>query len=523
MYKWIVVLFCAFFAACGGGGGSGGTDDSGSVSSSASSDTYAKVGLVFTDATSQEYKSAEVTFTKAELVGDDGRVTLFSGEQTLDLLKLPDFYEFVDTAEVPPGDYQSVWITATKVTLTTEDDSGNDVVKEAKLPSGVIKVLSKSGFSVAPGDVLFLEIDFDMNKALKLTETGNGKIILRPVVFANIYSQPPRDKFIRLHGVVENIEGLTFDLCQTQLITDSVNPLSGSEEHCFNIVTDEATGIFGSSGLPLEEDLQEGDSITVIGRLSAMLSSLPDIPNGQLPPPGMCRIWYLDLEPGQQLAPVDCDDIDAVPENAVVIGHEGLKTAFLFSVHAYTIEEGPLTAFSRYSGLVMTPVDEISSQFEFDVDDGQGIDATSSLPVQLFEKTRIFSDDGMEMGIEDVTAGRSARIDAVFSISDTEPDVLRSPFVLLAGDAEDQDMLEGTVVTLDELSGMIEVQTESLETVIVDAGEARVFLITDSESAFSSEEISLSEAPVGTAIEAFGEEDELSGNFIAEVVFIKAE
>ena len=173
MNKWLGLIFALSLTACGGGGGSGSGDG---INTSAEGDTAggtgnARIGLIFTDATTPDYTQALVTFTKVELVGESQRVTLFSGEQTLDLLRLPDFYEFVDTAEVPPGDYKSVWITATDVSLVSEDSEGNESVTKAKLPSGVIKVLSKSGFSVNAGDVLFLEIDFDMNKALKLTKT----------------------------------------------------------------------------------------------------------------------------------------------------------------------------------------------------------------------------------------------------------------------------------------------------------------------------------------------------------------
>src|SRR5262245_51170326 len=36
------------------------------------------------------------------------------------------------------------------------------------------------------------------------------------------------------------------------------------------------------------------------------------IPNGQLPPVGMCRVWYDNLPPGRQPSPTSCDNAERV-------------------------------------------------------------------------------------------------------------------------------------------------------------------------------------------------------------------
>lgn len=36
----------------------------------------------------------------------------------------------------------------------------------------------------------------------------------------------------------------------------------------------------------------------------------PNIPQGHMPPPGKCRIWYQDLPPGQQPPPGNCYDLE---------------------------------------------------------------------------------------------------------------------------------------------------------------------------------------------------------------------
>ena len=45
-----------------------------------------------------------------------------------------------------------------------------------------------------------------------------------------------------------------------------------------------------------------------------------DIPRGQLPPPGSCRVWIPGVPPGRQDPPGDCDDLlDRVPAGAVLV------------------------------------------------------------------------------------------------------------------------------------------------------------------------------------------------------------
>lgn len=46
----------------------------------------------------------------------------------------------------------------------------------------------------------------------------------------------------------------------------------------------------------------------------------PAIPEGHLPPPGECRIWYADRPPGQQPPPGPCEQLRyQVPPGAYLV------------------------------------------------------------------------------------------------------------------------------------------------------------------------------------------------------------
>ncbi len=44
------------------------------------------------------------------------------------------------------------------------------------------------------------------------------------------------------------------------------------------------------------------------------------IPKGHMPPPGQCRIWFLNISPGQQPPPGECHELERkLPPNAVLV------------------------------------------------------------------------------------------------------------------------------------------------------------------------------------------------------------
>ncbi|MDG9671303.1 DUF4382 domain-containing protein [Hahella sp. CR1] len=511
MNRWIAIAFTLLIASCGGGGGGSGSDDTSAAD--------AKVGLILTDAPSGDYTRAMITFTKVELVGDQGKVTLFSGEETFDLLSLPDFYEFLDTTDVPAGKYSSLRITTSDVNLYEDDGAGGETEVPSKLPSKVIKVVNQGGFTVTPGSVLFIEIDFDMNKALKFTTTGQGKVIIRPVVFANIRSEIPNNKFVRVHGDIESVGDNAFSLCRTQFITDTSATPATSSEDCMRVRMDEDTGIFASNGLPAEaSSLVEGDEVTVIGRLVRTVATSPDIDDANLPEEGYCIVWYLDRSVEEQPAAQLCSTITAVPEGAVLVNSQGVVDAHIFAINALTIEEGLLTAFRRYSGEAASTVDVDTSRFDVALDEGQGIATDSPIAVQLFPKTRVFNDAGTELTQADIQVGLNALIDAVLVLPSGEDNYLRSPFLVLSENDEEAGV-SGELLSVDGDNLRLTVSGDAGDQ-CVDAAGANIYLVVTSGDETTKMSAAFSDLAAGDTLDIFGEEDIADGCFNAETIFI---
>ncbi|MFN0040960.1 MAG: DUF4382 domain-containing protein, partial [Burkholderiales bacterium] len=247
-------------ASCSGGGGGGGS----------ASGSTATVGVLLTDAPVGRWDQAIATITEVTLIGEAGQVTLFSGSKILDLLKLTDFSElFAVSNQVPAGSYSKIRLHLSDLVLNDLDASGTLVesVRPQLVGNGKIDLNPRGPFTLKGGDVIFVELDFDMDKSLKISSTGNGKIILRPVVFVNIRTEQLDGRLTRIHGQITDIKATdsSLRLCQSDFASgESVQPLSagasgssgdqvGNDDdfgpgHCVTVRTDGATGIFDIDG-----------------------------------------------------------------------------------------------------------------------------------------------------------------------------------------------------------------------------------------------------------------------------------
>lgn len=438
-----------------------------------------RLAYSLTDAPVGRWDEAIATITSVRLLGDNGQVTLFSGSQTIDLLKLGDFSElFAVSDNVPPGSYNKIRLQLSSLVLNDLDPTTGALLESIEpqlVGNGKIDLNPRGSFSLAPGDTIIVELDFDMAKSLKITETGNGKIIIRPVVFVNIRTDRPDGRLSRIHGEISAIDPVNgeFVLCQSELVSrwddDSVNNQPDfDDDHCLSVSTDDATGIFGENGLPEAfADLAIGEHATVIGRLQVTQDEgLPDE-----------------------------DDHPLV-------------------LNAYVIEEGPLGTYARIRGTTASAVNLSTNRFDLNIAPGQGFVTDAPLPVQLFSNSRIFNRAGVELGTDDILTTLGALVDGVLVVG--PDDFIRSPLLILdEGTTAPEVAIEGGIVSVNTSAETLLVNDGTMDRCI-DAADASVFLVSDADG-FSSSRGTLNDLDPGQEVAIFGEEG-IDGCLVADTI-----
>ena len=125
-----------------------------------------------------------ITGISAHNVESDSWVQVSSNLKTFDLLQLKNSNEIslAGDANIQSGMYNQVRLDISKVVVTT-----NNVEEEAKLPSGVLKI--NTDLQVEANKTSVVTFDFIADESLHTT--GNGKIIMAPVI--QITSQKEAD------------------------------------------------------------------------------------------------------------------------------------------------------------------------------------------------------------------------------------------------------------------------------------------------------------------------------------------
>ena len=134
-----------------------------------------RIGIVLTDAPSDEFSAVEVTLSRIELLGDGESVELFTGYHTFDLLRLRHFSNLFSVSEsVPPGTYHKLRLTLDDLVLLreVEEADGGVMLEEIRpaLPAaGVLEVDPREHFTVSDGGMLMIEVDIDPPNARPLS------------------------------------------------------------------------------------------------------------------------------------------------------------------------------------------------------------------------------------------------------------------------------------------------------------------------------------------------------------------
>ncbi len=471
-------LVIAVVASCSSGGS---TD----ASNTATATGTGSVALLLTDAPSDIFEEINITVVKAELLSDDGRVTIFKGERTFNLLDLTDVKIFAIRDGVPAGTYNKIRLTLSDggielVDYKDTNDPADDAICYPKLPgNNKLDLNPRDDFLVEAGGTLAIQIDMDANKSIHIVEKKNKKgeydCNFRPVVFIDIVTDAFIERFVKLHGDIYAIDtqDLSFKLCNTDIPVQKDEDLTNtSSRGCVRVETDKTTAIFDIDGKPAAfSDLVEGEPATVFGHL-------------------------------QSDDDYDHDsDKDGDREDDREMDDLVLKAAL--------IELGPESAFQKLNGTATSTVD-INDQFTMDVAPGQGLTTPLILTVQIQEGTLLIDRKGNPVKSAEINIGNLVNVRGVLDVSN---DILFASVIVVDTDSSEQltgiiglnpDGNCGFTIT-DEVVGDRSVATDS---------NTKAFLVVDG----SSSPIEVSELYTGQSADVYGSSNSATSCFDAHTI-----
>ena len=499
------VLMALALAACSGGssGTSAGTSAGTSPDPLGTSNgpTTGKVTVLLTDGPGTDWDQAIATITSIELLGNNGKQQIFDGSSTVDLLALPDYFDVFSIADdITPDTFQKIRIFVETLELVELDDEGNELqrIVAQLVGGGKIDLNPRESFVIGPGDSLYIELDFDMNKAFKTTTTGNGRVIVRPVVMVKITREPSVGRLTRLRGTVAEIDadGPGFLLCQNELVSamhdddeDGGDDSDDDDGHCIRVTTDEMTGIFAADGQPVGFDaLAVNDLVTAIGHLR--------------------RDEYDD----------DGDDDDDDGEDDESDDSSDRRGEHDVALHAVTVEIGE--DFLRVSGVAETIVED--DMFDLGLEPGQNIGTDETvLPTQLYPQTRIFGKDGAELSAAAIAPGVDVLADGVLVSAEGMSDTLRAALLILDLHMRpDEEVLRGEIASVNFDDGTLQMLVGDVEH-CVNADDADIFLVSNTDG-FLSERVDLGDLEPMQWADAFGGGEDEAGCFIATHILASA-
>lgn len=448
-------------SGCGGGGGG----------SSANAQGSGSVALLLTDAPADGFDEINLHIIKAELLSDSGHVTIFQGDRYYNLLDLTDARLFALREGVPAGSFSKIRLTLASLQLVSyngTDNPADDLVVYPKLPgNGKLDLHPRGDISVAPGETLVLQLDMDANKSIHIVQKGNQQEYqFRPVVFVDIVTDAFRDRYIKLHGVVHNIDAgnSRFDLCDTGLpvrITDN----SMDNPGCVRVEVTQGTSLFDLNGMPAAfADLSDGGEATVFGRLQRETHSH--------------------------------DSRYDIADRVLI---------------AALIELGPEGAFDNLAGQAVSDVDG-DDRFSLDVAPGQGLTTPVQLAVQLQNGTRVINRKGELLDAAAIQAGSAVKVRGVL---DTGTDTLFASLVLI--DTDSISRLTGTIGSNPDGSCGFTLQTGGGDRSIRSSSGTAVFLVSATSNGLTTEAISVSQLLPGQEANVYGSAA-LDGCFDADTV-----
>ena len=418
------------------------------LTSCGSSDTAPGTGtvaLLVTDAPSDIFEEINITVIKAELLSENGRVTVFEGERTFNLLELTDARIFAIREGVTAGAYSKIRLTLSDIELVDymgTDDPADDAIYHPKLPgNGKLDLNPRGEFNVVAGGTLTIQIDMDANKSIHIVKKDNkDEYKFRPVVFIDIVTDGFEERYVKLHGDIEaiNSSDQSFKLCNTNIpVQMGEGLIDDSNRGCVRVETTTNTAIFDSNGKPaVFANLLEYEEATVFGRLQH-----------------------------------DADD-DSV-EAADIDDERELDDLVL---KAALIELGPVIAFHKLNGTATSTVDS-NNLFTMDVAPGQGLITPLNLNVQIQDGTILINRKSSPVTSAAIGTGKLVNVRGAL---DVIGNTLYASLIVV--DTDSSSTLTGTIgANPDSVCGFTLVTADGDRSVKTDSN-TNAFLIVDGSS-----------------------------------------
>ena len=99
--------------------------------------------------------------------------TVFNGSKTFDLVRLRNISAVLSGANLSAGNYDEIVLEVGNATATV-----NNATMPVFMPSGDLKIFGK--FNVSKNTTNWVNLDFNLSKSVRVT--GNGKVVLLPVI-----------------------------------------------------------------------------------------------------------------------------------------------------------------------------------------------------------------------------------------------------------------------------------------------------------------------------------------------------
>lgn len=237
-----------FVAACGSGTGGG--------------PAAGTVTLAMTDAPSDELEALTVTIESATLIGDAGQAPIPLPDDapiTLNLLDLDGINLILATASVPAGTYSKLRLQISHATVTWPDET-TEPEPVTIVANGKADLNFQGAIEITDGGEKKIQLDFSAEDSLKLTETGDGKLILRPQIFVSTGADDS-DNLLMIDDVAGLIASVDADAHTFELRT-----FAGAR---VTVVVTEATRIVSHDGEASFADLRADLRVHVEGALDA--------------------------------------------------------------------------------------------------------------------------------------------------------------------------------------------------------------------------------------------------------------